>query len=316
MSDTNLFNEPDIELPRKQEDDPRIGHLIKFGEEQITEDTRIVLIGFPSDEGVKRNWGRPGAAKAPDYIRTALYKLTPPPDQYLSFLYLLDNTVDLGNLNISGDVEEDQDLLGKIIAEYLEKDIIPIILGGGHETAFGHFSGYIHSRKKCHILNWDAHADVRELKEQKAHSGSPFRQAILHPSDICQTYTVAGLLPHSVANKHLDFISRNNGCFFMKNELNKQKIDQIYSRYTMPVMVTFDMDALDQSYAPGVSAPAVNGMSPDLFLYAARTAGASPHVHSFDFVEFNPDFDRDNQTAKITALTIWYCLAGLAERLT
>jgi len=314
MSDNNLFNKPDVEITKTEEDDPRIGQLIKFGKDHITEDTRLVLIGFPSDEGVKLNWGRSGAAKAPDHIRTALYKMTPSPDQFLSFYYLMENTVDLGNLNISGDVEADQDLLGQVIADYLDQDIIPIILGGGHETAFGHFSGYIHAHKKCHILNWDAHTDVRKLKEEKAHSGSPFRQAILDPSGICQSYTVAGLLPYSVSNNHLDFITEHNGSFYMKKDLNREKIDHIFENYQSPVMVTFDIDAIDQAYAPGVSAPAVHGMKPDLFMHAAYSAGKCRHAHSFDFVEFNPDYDRDSQTAKLTALAVWNCFAGLSER--
>ncbi|HEV2873534.1 MAG TPA: class I SAM-dependent methyltransferase, partial [Thermoleophilaceae bacterium] len=43
------------------------------------------------------------------------------------------------------------------------------------------------------ILNWDAHADVRELKQGQAHSGSPFRQAIEDASRVCRRYSVAGL---------------------------------------------------------------------------------------------------------------------------
>lgn len=314
MIKTSQFKQADIELLPKQEDDPRIGHLIKFGKEEISKDTRVVLIGFPSDEGVKRNWGRPGAAKAPDHIRQELFKMTPSPMKYMPFYYLMENTVDLGNLIISGDVEEDQELLGRVVAEYLEADIIPVILGGGHETAFGHFSGYLYSKRRCHILNWDAHSDVRELKDEKAHSGSPFRQAILHPSGICQDYVVAGLLPHSVSSQHLDFINKNDGYYFMKDDLSRCKIDEIYTQFTKPVMVTFDMDAIDQSFAPGVSAPAVQGMRPDLFMYAAYLAGKCRRVHSMDIVEFNPDYDRDNQTARLTALTVWNCFAGLAER--
>src|SRR6516162_11827277 len=38
---------------------------------------RAVILGFPQDEGVRRNHGRPGAAQAPDEIRSRLYRLTP-----------------------------------------------------------------------------------------------------------------------------------------------------------------------------------------------------------------------------------------------
>lgn len=302
-------------LPPVETNDPRIGHLIRFGENNVDESTQIVIIGFPSEEGVKRNGGRPGAAMAPNAIRKELFRLTPSPEHFDIFSNLLKNTVDVGNLKVTADVEQDQENLGQIISRFLDKNIIPVILGGGHETAFGHFDGYVQSKKKCYILNWDAHTDVRELKNSQAHSGSPFRQAIEHESGYCISYTVAGLLPQSVSNAHLEYIRNKNGYYVMSSNINKDEIDRIYSAYSDdPMMVTFDMDAVDQAFAPGVSAPAVNGLSPDLWLYAARKVGQNPNLSSFDIVEVNPQFDRDNQTARLAAMTIWNFILGLTER--
>ncbi len=80
-------------------------------------------------------------------------------------------------------------------------------------------------------------------------------------------------------------------------------------------MATFDMDAVDQAYAPGVSAPTANGLRPELWLRAARMAGRHERVSSFDIVECNPDFDHGSQTARLAALTVWSFLKGLAKRL-
>ena len=80
------------------------------------------------------------------------------------------------------------------------------------------------------------------------------------------------------------------------------------------LMVTFDMDAVDQAFAPGVSAPCVNGLHHDLWLTAAYLAGRNEQVSSFDLSEVNPSFDRDGQTAKLAALTIWQFLLGLSQR--
>jgi len=111
------------------------------------------------------------------------------------FQQLIEHTWDMGDLQLSGSVEEDQVLLGKAIAPYVQRNTRVFILGGGHETAFGHFLGYVYAHKQVAILNWDAHADVRPLLQEGAHSGSPFRQALEHPSACCQQYSVAGLLP-------------------------------------------------------------------------------------------------------------------------
>ncbi len=299
-------------MPPTGSDDPRVGHLLG---RKLTDDAKpkVVILGFPSDEGVRRNGGRVGASEGPDAIRQALYRFAPDAERVETFHELVEHTQDLGNLDLSGQVEQDQEMLGEVLAPYIAQNVIPIILGGGHETAYGHFLGYVKAKQDITILNWDAHADVRELKEGQAHSGSPFRQAILDPSHRCKQYMVAGLLPYSVARSHLDFITAHGGKFYWKESLSTKHITEIYRLWQSPLMTTFDLDAVDQAYAPGVSAPAVNGLAPNLWLYAAYEAGRCRVVKSMDIVELNPKFDRDNQSARLAALTVWYFLSGLAK---
>jgi formiminoglutamase len=309
-----LLKASPIEPAKTTADDPRIGQFLS---ESVDENfaPQAVIIGFPSDEGVKRNGGRPGASQAPDAIRKQLYKMTPPADSYEPFVDLLKKSVDAGNVQTSGDVEADQEALGKIVAGFIEQNTVPIILGGGHETAFGHFSGYAEAGLKTSIFNLDAHTDVRPLKEGKAHSGSPFRQAIEHESGCCEQYLVAGLQTHSAAKSHLDFINNKKGRYLFRDETNITSISGFFNEHDGDrLMVTFDMDAVDQSQAPGVSAPCANGLPADLWLTSAYLAGRNEKATSFDLSEVNPKFDRDNQTAKLAALTIWNFLLGLSQR--
>jgi len=302
---------PTIEIPKIEKDDPRLGYWLQNKPETV----KVVLLGFPSDEGVRRNGGRIGASEAPDKIRRELYKMTPDAEETTLFIDLIEHTTDVGDLNISGDLEEDQQKLGNIVAGYLEQGVVPIILGGGHETAYGHFLGYSEANLRTSIFNLDAHADVRPLKKGKAHSGSPFRQALRHERQSVETYLVAGLQPHSVARSHLKFIDGHGGDYLFRDETNITSISGFFHQHESErLMVTFDMDAVDQSQAPGVSAPCANGISADLWLTAAYLAGRNEQVTSFDLSEFNPRYDRDSQTAKLAALTIWHFLLGLSQR--
>lgn len=79
-------------------------------------------------------------------------------------------------------------------------------------------------------------------------------------------------------------------------------------------MTTFDFDVLDQSEAPGVSAPCADGLSKKILLEAAEMAGENPAVASMDLVEVNPTYDRDGQTQRLAALAIWRFLSGLSRR--
>ena len=69
----------------------------------------------------------------------------------------------------------------------------PIILGGGHETAYGHYLGvrnYIGKEAKLGIINIDAHFDLRPYNEQPS-SGTMFRQIL--EQDENSSYLVLGI---------------------------------------------------------------------------------------------------------------------------
>lgn len=310
----NLLKKTSVSAPNTREDDPRIGHLLA---RNISDKSppRAVLIGFPSDKGVHINGGRPGASDAPDAIREQLFKMTPSAEYYDPFVDFLTHCRDEGNFKVRGELEEDQQGMGAILAGYLDREIIPIILGGGHETAYAHFLGYAEAGLGTSIFNLDAHTDVRPLKNGQAHSGSPFRQALEHDGNEVGKYLVAGLQPHSVAQQHLEFIEKHGGQYLFRDETNITSISGLFHQHESDrLMVTFDMDAVDQSQAPGVSAPCANGLPAELWLTAAYLAGRHEQVTSFDLSEVNPFYDKDYQTAKLAALTIWHFMLGLSQR--
>ncbi|MCH8556918.1 MAG: formimidoylglutamase [Balneolia bacterium] len=304
-----------LNLPSTADDDLRIGSYIR----RESSDEKAAIIGFNSDEGVKRNNGRLGAAASPNLIRSAFYRMTPDPAVWKSYTALLSSVNDYGSIDANSmELADAQIMLGKSVAKTLESGSIPVILGGGHETSYGHFLGYAENNMPVSIINWDAHADVRELKDSKPHSGSPFRQALEHNSGLCQSYTVAGLKRQSLSRAHLDYLKEKipgrRAAYYFKGELSKRIIGNIYDRAKGNVMVTMDMDALSQSIAPGVSAPNPDGIPLPLWLHAAYCAGITPGVKSFDLVEMNPNYDTDGQTARIAALTLWHFFKGLALR--
>ncbi len=197
----------------RRPDDPRLGECVTFWREGMPElwAGRPVLVGFPQDEGVRRNRGRPGAADAPAAIRHWLYRLTPWDAIHNADLAALD-LLDVGDVRIVGDLEESQQALAEVIAALLTADAMPIVLGGGHETAYGHYLGYVRAGRQTAIINFDAHLDVRPLLDGRGHSGSPFRQALEHPSQPLRgdRYVVLGAQPHAVSREHQLYV-RNKG---------------------------------------------------------------------------------------------------------
>ena len=189
-----------------------------------------------------------------------------------------------------------------------------IILGGGHETSFGHFLGYVNARLQVDILNWDAHADVRPLRDRLAHSGSPFRQALEHSSGALRRYSVAGLQPHAVAAAHLDLV-RKRGRAVFRDEVTPTVMRELYAQLGNPVVRLLRHGR----GGPGLRARRERAVhrrlhSGGMARVCPRQAAGRPTVRSVDLAEFNPVYDRDGQTGRLAALTIWHVLRGFAAR--
>ena len=141
----------------------------------------FAFIGFCSDKGVARNKGRTGTALAPDFVRGQMSGL---PCTFSQEVKLYD-AGDIICDEIS--LEEGQRELGCAVEEILRRNLFPIVLGGGHETTFGHFQGQHNFLKdkgktpELGIVNFDAHFDLRPYDMGNS-SGTMFRQI----ADVCR----------------------------------------------------------------------------------------------------------------------------------
>ncbi len=312
MEPLSSLRSPGLGAPASDADDPRLGRWFVFN--QLSPNTRVALVGFPVDEGVRRNGGRVGAADGPRALRECLYRMGPDPRMSGAFAALLGRTVDLGDIMPSDEgLEQDQAQLGAVVGALLERGVMPIVLGGGHETAYGHVLGYAEAKRRVHLVNWDGHADVRPLKEGKGHSGSPFRQALEHTSGVAASYSAFGLHPQRVSAAHATFVQRHGRLAWL-SDLTAASVERYVNETTGPALASFDLDLVDAAQAPGVSAPGVGGLDARLWLYAAERCARHPAFTSFEVVELNPAHDEGGRTATLAALTVWHLLRGIAAR--
>jgi agmatinase len=79
---------------------------------------------------------------------------------------------------------------------------------------------------------------------------------------------------------------------------------------TDAVYVTFDIDAVDPSVAPGTGTPEPGGLSAAQALTVVETLGAHDAVGAVDLMEVAPDFDDSEGTQRLAA----YLLVTLLER--
>ncbi|RPH32877.1 MAG: formimidoylglutamase [Bacteroidales bacterium] len=281
----------------------------------------ICFIGFNCDEGVARNLGRKGARDGAEYIRRELANL---PVTFGNDVIIFD----AGDIScVDGNMEEAQVHLKIAVKVILDKNLFPIVLGGGHELAFGHYNGIIdHLAIKAKdalslgIINFDAHFDLRPYKNGGS-SGTMFAQI----ADSC----VEQLRPFSYMCLGIQASSNTISLFKKADALGvryilgkdfvepnfesiSKSIDDFIYRHDH-IYFTLCSDVINASFAPGVSAIQPFGMNAEVVLAFIKQIFKSKRVVSFDVAEVSPRFDQDNRTAKLIAIIIFAIINTLNE---
>jgi formiminoglutamase len=259
------------------------------------------LIGFKCDEGVIRNRGRRGAAKAPEEVRLAIAKLPwhLPPNA---------NVFDTGDIECVGEnMEEAQAELGKAVSSLFKKGVTPVIIGGGHETFYGHYLGvreYLGPEASVGIINIDAHFDMRPYDQQTS-SGTMFKQ-ILDQDQNCG-YLAAGIQKLGNTAALFETARKYNVSYILEEQLSSaetagalKQIDDFAVQYDT-LILTLCTDAINSSFAPGVSAPSPFGLDPKTVRKLVRYIVSKDKTISFDVCEVNPSFDEGKKTIALAA---------------
>jgi len=271
---------------------------------------QAVLLGFACDEGVRRNHGRPGAAKGPAALRRMASTLPAWPGLQIA---------DGRDVRCDDtDLESAQARQAERIAAAIERGALPIGIGGGHEIAYATYRGILQSKvpsgrkiERLGILNFDAHFDLR--RDQRATSGTPFLQALVDAagSERSVSYRVLGISETANTQALFDTARRHNVQHVLDTELLARDLAAQLSELAIwmasidALHLSFCLDVLPQSVAPGVSAPAARGVGLDLIEPLLVEAAGSGKLVAADIAELNPAFDRDSATARVAARLLW-----------
>lgn len=266
-------------------------------------DKGIALLGFASDEGIRRNHGRPGAAEGPESIRSML-----------GWLAVHDDTprYDAGTVTVDGeDMEAAQGRLSEAVRDVVAAGHLPVVMGGGHETAFGSHVGLRRGLPEGHqppgIVNLDAHLDLRQA--EPTNNGTPFRQiaeAVGEEFD----YSVIGV---SRAD-NTDFLfqaARHFGATVVQDDelagYSTGEVSGLARQWVSGrehIHLSIDLDVLNQAIAPGVTSPAAVGVDLSLIRAICVAIARTGRLALLDVVELSPPLDIDKRTARVASRLI------------
>lgn len=274
----------------------------------------IVLIGFACDEGVRRNGGRVGAKDGPRAIRAALANLA---------WHQASPVYDAGDVRCDdSDMEGAQARLAKVVDQLIADRHRPLVLGGGHETAWGTFQGIVAARPKhkVGVINIDSHLDLRA--DEPGNSGTPFAQIQRWLLDRNRpfNYFCLGTAKHSNTKALLDRADQLGAVNLpdIVLELGRlESVHQLVESFVHPcgsVHLSIDLDVLPAAVMPAVSAPAARGVCLDAVEQVIGRTLQHGKVAAVDLVELAPNFDRDGTAVRTAARLAWLVATNWPER--
>lgn len=206
----SYYKQDVLTLTRKRQGEEKIGELVDCVQSDWLKNlkaskAKFVVVGIPEDIGVRANYGRAGAATA---FKPALESfLSQQHNVYLNAqcIFVL-GEVFVDDLMASAavlNVKQKSDLLAMrnlvslidarvtaVVEEIVRLKKIPIVIGGGHNNAYGLIKGSSAAlAQKIAVINCDAHLDFRA--EEGRHSGNAFSCA--YEQKILQKYAVLGM---------------------------------------------------------------------------------------------------------------------------
>ncbi len=256
------------------------------------------IVGYACEEGVRRNQGRLGAAAGAKSVRERIARMAWHHDRKI--------VVDYGDVVCVGEgMEAAQAQLSLMVSMMIDAGQMPIVLGGGHDLAYGHFSGIraVTRGTELGIINLDAHFDLRPVTD-RPNSGTPFNQ-ILQENAV--SYLALGIQQQAnttelfaIAEKHgVEYVLAQQ-CQTDQLPAVIETLDHFLDRHDH-IYLSIDLDGFSSAYAPGVSAPSPYGFSPAFVVAVLNYLLASGKVISVDLAEMNPVFDVDGSTARLAA---------------
>ncbi len=250
---------------------------------------RLALIGVRYDENSSF---MKGASDAPPQIRAAF--------RSEAWNLTSENGTDLSGDAIffdAGDIEpvSGSDMFSLIensLFTLLNDGLAPISLGGDHSITYPIIRAFARKFPNLNILHFDAHPDLYSDFHGNRHShASPF--ARIMENKLAKRLTQVGI---RAFNAH----QREQVAKFGVESIEMRSWrDDLTLEFDGPVYISFDVDALDPAFAPGVSHREPGGLSTRQVIDLIQRMRGK--VVGADIVEFNPRMDPLHVTGTVCA---------------
>lgn len=286
------------------------------------EGCRVALLGLPDDTGVSLNGGRVGARLGPRAFREAMARYGTAHDAVSHHDLAGLGLFDAGDVEPAGDeIHRTHIRVTEAVDAILQDGMLPVCIGGGHDLTGAAVAALIQQVRGTNGtlggMNIDPHLDVRE----RVGSGMSFRRILNEGEGVVdpRLFATIGVGAFSNDLRHIEWLRERGSTLLLfegdQHQLLERFIDILDQLRVAPnLFASFDLDVLDASVAPGVSALNPMGLTPVTASLICRSLGRMSNLRYFDLMELSPPHDVQGRTARLAVHLLLQFLAGVAER--
>jgi guanidinobutyrase len=284
------------------------GSFMRLPEQRTAKGLDVAFVGIPMDHG--SSW-RSGTRFGPAQVRNESAMIRPYGVQTGAAPFDKLQCADIGDVAVNTfNLRETIKIITAYYDDLLTHDVIPMTIGGDHTITLPILRAIAKKHGPVGLIHVDAHADVNDemFGERETH-GTVFRRAyeegLLRPKDVYQI----GLRGTGYTAEDFDEPRDWGFNLTLAQELWHQSTKPLAAKIKKemgegPVYITYDIDSLDPSIAPGTGTPEIGGLTTPQALELIRGLRGLPIV-GCDLVEVSPPYDPSGNTA-LTGANIMY----------
>ena len=282
-------------------------------------DADVAFIGMPFDQGTL---GRPGARYGPDALRDAprAYSYLDPFGQGREAEGFFDadagdellrgiTMADCGNVTVAAsDVTHNFERLASVVERVARRGSLPVILGGDHAITFPAVAG-LGQFAPLDIVHFDAHLDYsHHYQGAMLTHGSPIRRC----RELSHVGSITSVGIRSVRRAPYEAAVGDGSRIITAQQFRQLGPEEVAE--LIPVgtnlYLTFDVDALDPTQAPGTGTPEIGGLLYEETRRCLIALVRRANLVAFDVVEVAPPYDVSQLTAQVAARLVMDILAA------
>jgi guanidinopropionase len=281
------------------------------------DEVQIGLIGVPWDGGTTN---RPGPRHGPRQLRDAstMIRMINQATGHRPF-----NTArcaDLGDCPVNpADVQDSLQRISAFYARVRAKGIVPMTAGGDHLVSLPVLRGLVGKGAPVAMIHFDAHTDFYDsyFGGFRFTHGTPFRRAAEEGLIDTGRVVQIGIRGTAYDGDDVRWAKAHGVRIVMIEELMDRGVDAIMDEARAVVgdqlcYVSFDIDGIDPSQAPGTGTPEIGGFTTHMAQRMVRRLQGLNLVGA-DLVEVSPPFDPSGMTAWVGVNIMFELLCVLAD---